>query len=187
MKRVASAALLILGVGATGSAIADTYVVPAGVDFSVRDEGRDGFDQVLEGECCIRATIFTTFRIRGAAEFDLSSLPPGLVITSVTLRLYVASGTGNNPADFFAYSADGVADIADAERTDLPLAANLQVITSVLDLSHPSLTSLVQSRYAQQGHVGMLFKLTREHETSGFVDLEFVANPGNPNVARLVI
>ena len=166
MKPVWIATALMPILGGAGQAIADTYIVPAVVDFSVRDEGRDGFDQVLEGECCIRATIFPTFRIRGAAEFDFSSLPPGLVISSATLRLVVASGTGNNPADFFAYSADGVADVADAERTDLPLAANLQVITSVLDLNHPSLTTLVQSRYGQQGHVGILFKLTREHETS---------------------
>ena len=181
------AALALPCAAAAGTAGADSFVVPATLDFSVRDEGRDGFDQVLEGECCIRATIFTSFRIRGVAEFDLASLPPGLVITSATLRLVLVSGTGDNPADFYAYAADGMATAADAERTDILLAENLQIVVSPVDFGGAALNSLVQSRYQEAGSVGMVFKLTREHELS-FRDLEFAANDGSPsNSARLLI
>ena len=172
------AAVLLLASSGAELAVADSYEVHADLDFSVRDEGYDGFDQVLEGECCIRATTFQTFRIRGVAEFDLSSLPTGLAITSVTLRLTLVSGTGNNAADFFVFGGDGMATVEDGHRTDVPILENLEVVTSVVDINHQALVSLVQSRYEQGAWTGILFKLTLEHEAQ-FRDLEFAANGSN--------
>lgn len=125
--------------------------------------------------------------VSAASPSSISSLPAGLTITSVTLRLVLICGIGDNPADFFAYEADGVATTADAERTDILLAENLQIVTSTTDFGGAALQSLVLSRYQEAGSVGLVFRLTREHEL-GFRDLEFAANDASPsNSARLLI
>jgi hypothetical protein len=185
-----AAAALLLAAAAASPAAADSFVVPAALDFSVRDEGFDGFDQVLAGECCIRATAFQTARVRGAAEFDLSSLPPGLIIVSATLRLVLVSASGNFPLDFFGFDGDGMATVGDGNRTDVLLAGGVTVPgDNVLEMSGSQgspLLALIQSHYGQGSHLGMLFRFTLEDPV--FRDMEFAAMEANPSLStRLLI
>jgi len=109
-------------------AIADTASIPGVADGNMFDGNGDGFDPADRRDY-LDTSIAAIYggsgggvNVRGAVEFDLSSLPHNSTITSVVLMCSLDASTGSqNTIGFGAYAGDGIIKFTDALASNTPI------------------------------------------------------------------
>jgi hypothetical protein len=163
-----------------GRAFGDPIAVPAATSGSVRADVADGVFDTIAFPGSILVRYDGTFVDRGSFEFDLSSLPAG-VVTSATLNLITVSGFADDPFELYGYAGDGTT--APGDVTGGSLLASLPVDWQDT-IANPSfdVTGFLQGLVASSAeYAGFYLKLVQE--SGGFQFMQF----GLPADSGLVV